>query len=103
MLPIRLKTPETASAPVFIEKKTEEIERAKYWEKRILTIEETAELLNCSVATVRKLVKEDGLPCKHVGLVRLFSFDQILDWVEGVDTGKVEEAVSEAIGDALSA
>ena len=54
----------------------------KIWEKQVLTLDEVAGILNCSPATVSKLVKEHGLPCKKVGSLRLFSFYQIIKWVE---------------------
>lgn len=54
-----------------------------YWRKRVLTINEVAALFSCSIAQVLKMINDEGLPCKSVGYVKLFSIDQILDWVEG--------------------
>jgi hypothetical protein len=54
-----------------------------YWRKRVLTINEVAAMFQCSIAQVINFIKEEGLPCKQVGYVKLFSVDQVLDWVEG--------------------
>ena len=54
----------------------------KFWEKQILTINEVAKLLGCSTTTISKLIKENGLPCKKIGSLRLFSFYQLIKWVE---------------------
>lgn len=78
MKPIKIK--EIAGVIDSTPEKKEIIERC--WEKQVLTTEEVASLFGTSVAQVLRLVKESGLPCKKDGFIRLFSFYQIVKWVE---------------------
>lgn len=74
----------------------------RFWEKQVLTINEVAKLLDCSTTTVSKLVKEHGLPCKKVGSLRLFSFYQVIAWVENNDEANMRNIVPAfAVSDAL--
>lgn len=83
MKPIKIKSSDSSTKWDFKVSTPPKFDGTNYWNKRVLTINEVAAMFSCSIAQVLKLIKEDGLPCKSVGYVKLFSIDQVLNWVEG--------------------
>lgn len=81
MKPINLKRNDFNNMKYTV--KAPNYKNVEFWNKRVLTTNEVSALFECSPAQVVRLTREEGLPCKQFGYVRLFSFDQILDWIEG--------------------
>jgi excisionase family DNA binding protein len=51
----------------------------------VLTRVQVAELLSLSIETVTKLVRDDSLPCKHVGKEYRFLRSEVLAWLRERD------------------
>ena len=56
--------------------------------REVLTISQAAGLLQVSVSTVKRLIREGSIPCRRVGSRVRFSRAALLDWLGG-DLGAV--------------
>lgn len=51
-------------------------------EEKIMNIKEIAMFLNCSVSTIRNLIRERKIPHFRVGMKIYFRKSVILNWIE---------------------
>ena len=47
----------------------------------VMNLEEVASFLGVSAATIKRLIEEDGFPCRKVGERYLFGLRAVVDWI----------------------
>lgn len=47
----------------------------------VMNLEETAAFLGVSVATIKRLIDEEGFPCRKVGERYLFGLRSVIGWI----------------------
>jgi excisionase family DNA binding protein len=50
-------------------------------DERYLTLEETSQFLKISTSTLKRLIRQNGIPSYKVGHRRLFDKDELVEWV----------------------
>jgi len=76
-------------------------------EEKYLTLQETSKLLNISISTLNRLIKQNRIPSYKVGYRRLFDKDELVEWVRTqrsefpVNGYGMKEVISEAEGQTM--